>query len=218
MADRVFARAPQFITSLPAKPMAQNFFTCTLALPELMISEKLDGTNGVVLSSAGLSDTVRAALDGPQALASSSRKDWLHRALRTALFPHPALAFLVRNDLLQSDRTIASCYVGAGVCPQADIWLITSLRNERLPAAIADLASLLANAASSPEIFAATLLTDDAEEVRRGFCNSIDSTREESFFDDGDTPTYFFSFLKGLQSVLRDAQTRKLDVLHLRYF
>jgi len=182
-----------------------------------MISDQLDGTNGVVLTSEGLSGAVRAALNAPHALVSSSRKDWLHRALGTALSPHPALAFLVRKDLLESDSTIAKCFVGEGPCPRSDIWLVTSLRNEGLPAAIARLESLLATAASSPESFAGALLTDDVDELRQGFCHSIDSTREKSYSDDGDSPVYFFSFLKGLRSLLLDAQTRKLDVLHLRY-
>ena len=61
------------------------------------------------------------------------------------------------------------------------------------------------------------LRADSAEHIAEEARDAFDLTEERKFRSEGDRPMYFFSFLKGLRTVLLDARARGLAVMHIRY-
>jgi hypothetical protein len=153
------------------------------------------------------------AIDLPGALMTASRGDWLHFALRNIFAESggSALIFLVKDPESRPEDRLRL----------EGKWSMTSLPHAGITGALTEIDSLLVTAANNPERFEAPMANFHAaciaEDARDALDLTKDGVQEMGLAEDGDRPIYFFSFLKGLRTVLLDAQARRMAVLHLRY-
>jgi hypothetical protein len=195
--------------------MADHYLSWTLPFPETEIPPDLATADG-----GELPDPIGQSMGEPGVLPTRSRRDWLNGALVNvcSAFGGSALAFLVKDPKsLPGDRLIHSSPVGVGRLRFQERWLITALTHAGIPDALAEIESWLATATHNPERFVAPLVTDDVEIIAEEARDAVDLTEGGATRDDGDRPIYFFSFIKGLRTVLLDAHARRLAVLHVRY-
>jgi len=180
-----------------------TYMSWTISLPEADLPGEWAAADALLPEAIGL----------PGALMSASRGDWLHFALRNVVaeFGGSALAFLVKDPVSPPDDRLRS----------KEKWLMTALPHAGITGALAEIDSLLVTAAKHPERFEAAMANFDAAWIAQDARDALDLTKEEvqnsGLAEDGDRPIYFFSFLKGLRTVLLDAQTRRMAVLHLHY-
>jgi hypothetical protein len=196
--------------------MADDYWSWTIPFSEAEIPIDLATTDGHELP-----HSISEAMGKPSVLLTMSRSDWLNGALVNtySAFGGTALAFLVKDPKsLPGDRSVASSPVGVGKLRFQQRWLITALAHAGIPDALAEIESWLATATRHPERFIAPmwLHPGDEELITEEARNAADLT-EEGAGVEGDRPMYFFSFLKGLRTVLLDAHARRLAVLHVRY-
>ncbi len=144
---------------------------------------------------------------------SASRGDWLHFALRNIVAESggSALAFLIKDPVSPPDDRLRL----------KEKWLMTALPYAGIADALAEIDSLSVRAANHPERFEAPMANFHAALIAEDARDALDLTKDgvqnSGLAEDGDRPIYFFSFLKGLRTVLLDAQARRMAVLHLRY-
>jgi len=183
--------------------MANTHMSWTISLPEEDIPGEWAAADALLPEAIGL----------PGALMSASRGDWLHFALRNIVAESggSALAFLVKDPVSPPDERLRF----------EEKWLMTALPHAGITGALAEIDSLLVTATDHPERFEAAMANFDAaciaEDARAALDLTKDGVQEMGLAEDGDRPIYFFSFLKGLRTVLLDAQARRMAVLHLRY-
>lgn len=158
----------------------------------------------------------------PGVLLTFSRKNWLHGGLTNvfAAFGGSALAFLVKDPKsFPGDYRVGSRQAFAtSPVRVSERWLVTSLPHAGVPNAVAEIDSWLAIAATHPERFVTPLATEEIDWIAQGVREAADMTTQRDFsHGPDDEPIYFFSFLKGLRSLLLDAHARRLAVLHVRF-
>ena len=194
--------------------MADTYHSWTLPFVENEIPIDLTPADGSLL------EPVADAMGEPGVMMTMSRRDWLHGGLTNvfAAFGGSALAFLVKDPKsAPGDYRIGSWQpFGTARVRVRERWLVTALRHSEIPDALAEIDSWLTVAASHPERFVEPLATNDIDWIAQGLRESVDMTQSGFSHDPDDEPPYFFSFLKGLRSLLLDAHARRLAVLHVR--
>lgn len=196
--------------------MADDYFSWTLPFSEAEIPLDLATADGQELP-----DSIADAMGKPGVLRTMSRSDWLNGALVNthSAFGGTAVTFLVKDpNSLPGDRWVGSGPVAVGKLRYQERWLITALAHTGIPAALAEIESWLATATRHPERFIAPMCLHpgDEELITEEARDAADLT-EKGAGVEGHRPRYFFSFLKGLRTVLHDAHARRLAVLHVRY-
>jgi hypothetical protein len=193
--------------------MANDYFAWTVALPEVTLPTAVPA----------LWDELPNAVSevmGADALMTSSRNDWLHYGLTNAVaqFATPTLAFLsVDPYSLPMPIPVGSLQRDSGGVWSYAGWLVTVLHCADLSRAVEEIEAWLAMAESDPRRFATALADDWGDKVREEARRAVDLLEISDSGCEGDDPVSFFSFLKGLRSLLLSARSREFGIVHIRY-
>jgi hypothetical protein len=192
--------------------MANNYFSWTVALPAADIPAEFprDGE---------LPDNVSDAMARPDAISTSSRRNWLHWMLGKAIdtLGGSILCFLVVDPESLVDVPPFKPDVAGGGPYWASYFAKTSLPSSDLEPAIEAVNAWLEIAATEPQRFA-DLVGDgyDADSIIQCL-ECVDLREEGSFREDGDVAEYLIGFLKALRNLMLDARTRGLSLVHIQY-